>query len=252
MKLSIEHLSFSYGDHAVLQDVSFSLNKGDFLSVLGPNGTGKSTLFRCILGMLPISQGQIRLNGEDICSFSQRELAKRIAYVPQLHRPVYGYTVLDTVLMGTARQLGPFEQPGEKQKKCAMDALERLNAAHMADKSFSLLSGGEQQLVLLARAIAQQAEILLMDEPTSALDFGNQQRILKQIQMLTLEGYAVMMSTHHPQHAMQFSNRLLALSQGRAAAFDDTHKALTPKLLHTLYGVDASIIEMEGRRWIAS
>ena len=140
MSLSVQNLSFSYGERPVLEEISFSLEKGEFLSVLGPNGVGKSTLFRCILGLLPGYQGSILSDGEDMRSLSGREKSRRIAYIPQINRPAFGYSVLDTVLMGTTRQLSLFAQPQRAQIRQAMDALERVGAAHLTQRDFSHLS----------------------------------------------------------------------------------------------------------------
>ena len=126
MSLSVEHLSFSYGAAPVLRDVTFTAQPGELLSVLGPNGVGKTTLFRCILGTLTPSSGHISMNGEDMAALPPRERAQRVAYIPQIHPPTFGYSVLDTVLMGTARQLGAFQQPGREQLRRAEEALRRL------------------------------------------------------------------------------------------------------------------------------
>jgi len=243
VSLEVSGLSFSYGSHPVLRDVSFDLSRGEFLSVLGPNGVGKSTLFRCILGLLGDYTGSITLGGEDLRAISRREMARRIAYIPQIHAPSFGYSVLSTVLMGTARQVSVFSQPGEKQIAQAMGALSRVGAEHLAQRDFSRLSGGEQQLVLVARALAQQAEILVMDEPTSALDYGNQLRVLQLVRELAEEGYAVLLSTHNPQHALTFATRILALADGRVAALGKAQDVLTKELVASLYGVDAEFAD---------
>lgn len=248
MNLQVEKLSFAYDKHQVLEDVSFSLEQGEFLSVLGPNGVGKSTLFRCILGLLSTYQGHIYADKEDLRKMPRKEMARRIAYIPQIHRPTFGYTVLDTVLMGTTRQVSVFSQPGKAQIAQAMDALERVGAAHLSERDFTYLSGGEQQLVLVARAIAQQAEILVMDEPTSALDYGNQLRILELVRALSQEGYGVLLSTHNPQHALTFATCILALSGGKIAALGKPEEVLTQGLVSQLYGVNVTFAETEGGR----
>lgn len=248
MNLSVEHLSFAYGAHQVLTDVSFILSKGEFLSVLGPNGVGKSTLFRCILGLLTGYQGRILSGDDDLKNMPRREMSRRVAYIPQIHKPTFGYTVLDTVLMGTTRQVGMFSQPGREQVSQAMEALSRVGASHLSERDFTYLSGGEQQLVLVARAIAQQAEILVMDEPTSALDYGNQLRILQLVRQLAQEGYAVLLSTHNPQHALTFASRILALSHGQVAALGAPDEVLTSELIRTLYGVDTTFADIAGER----
>lgn len=248
MKLSVERLCFAYGEREVLREISFSLEQGEFLSVLGPNGVGKSTLFRCVLGLLSGYGGRILLDGRDIRTLTPREAAQYVAYIPQIHRPAFGYTVLDTVLMGTTRQLALFGKPGRTQAEQAMAALERVGAAHLAARDFTRLSGGEQQLVLVARAIAQQARILVMDEPTSALDYGNQLRVLKLVRELAEEGYGVLLSTHNPQHALTFASRILALADGQVAALGQPEAVLTQALVSRLYGVNAAFADTPGGR----
>ena len=242
MRLTVENLCFSYGAAEVLHDVSFSLEAGEFMSVLGPNGVGKSTLFRCILGSLPDYKGTIAVDGRDIRVLSRRERAKALAYIPQIHRPTFGYSVLDTVLMGLSRQVRAFSQPKKAHVALAEDALLRVGAEHLKERDFSKLSGGEQQLVLIARAIAQQSRILVMDEPTSSLDYGNQFRILDLIRRLADEGYGVLLSTHDPQHAMRYADTLLALHEGRVAAHGKPDELLDAALILRLYGVDAEFV----------
>ena len=243
MSLSVQHLCFSYGKQTILRDVSFAVQPGELLAVLGANGAGKSTLFRCVLGALPNYSGVISINDTDLRRMSARELAKHIAYIPQSHRPTSGYTVLDTALMGLSRQIGTFSQPKGEHTALALSALSRLGIADLADRDFSHLSGGEQQLVLIARAITQQAKIFLMDEPTSSLDYGNQFRVLQQIKELTKQGYTVLISTHNPQHALYFADRVLALNSGTVAAFGTVREVLTPELLQELYRVEVEFAD---------
>ena len=250
MILRVNDLSFSYGSRRVLHDINFDVREGEFLSVLGPNGVGKSTLFRCILGNLKGYGGTVTVDGDDLRSLSHREKARRIAYIPQVHRPTFGYSVLDMVLMGTSRQLSSFAQPGEEQIRIATDALTQIGVAHLADRDFSHLSGGEQQLVLVARAIAQQANILVMDEPTSALDYGNQIRVLQKVKKLSQEGYTVLLSTHNPQHAMSFADRILALAGGTVAAIGTPAETLTPELMEKLYSIEVDFVETPVGRMI--
>ena len=229
MTLTVSHLTFAYPKAPpVLEDVSFTVPAGDFLSVLGANGAGKSTLFRCLLGGLEGYTGAISLDGRDVRTFSRRELAARIAYIPQIHRPTFGYSVLDTALMGLTRHLSPFQSPSK---------------AHLAQRNFAALSGGEQQLVLIARALCQQSDLLIMDEPTASLDYGNQLRVLEQVRSLSKQGYTVLLSTHDPQHALRFSRRVLALQGGRVAAEGDTRSVLTPDLIRQLYGVESVLLD---------
>ena len=245
MTLTVKDLTYCYAKTAapVLQGISFSAESGDFLSVLGANGAGKSTLFRCLLGGLTDYTGAIELDGRDVRTLSRRETAEHIAYIPQIHRPTFGYSVLDTTLMGLTRQLSPFRSPTPEMEKHAMDALEQMGVAQLAERNFATLSGGEQQLVLIARALCQQSDILVMDEPTSSLDYGNQLRVLERVRLLARQGYTVLLSTHDPQHALRFSQKVLALSGGQVAAEGDTVEVLTPELLRRLYGVEAVVLD---------
>jgi len=241
LSITVTNLSFSYGSHEVLKDISFSAQYGQFLSVLGPNGVGKSTLFRCILGLLTPAQGEIVINGEPLSSLPAHELARRIAYIPQSHNPVFNYPVLDMVLMGTTAQIGRFSSPGAAQQALALDAMDRLSITHLKDRPYGELSGGERQLTLIARAMAQQAKILVMDEPSSSLDFGNRIRLMQTIRGLTADGYCVIQSTHDPDQAFLWSDRILALHEGRVLAHGTPKDVLTGALISTLYGVDVEV-----------
>ena len=247
MKLNVNELSFSYEiGKEILHYVNFSVESGQLLAVLGPNGAGKSTLFRCLMGAQAGFSGEVTLDGVSISDLSGKERAKRIAYIPQIHRPTFGYTVLETVLMGTTRQLGAFSLPKQAQIDTAMAALEKVGIAPLAERSVARLSGGEFQLTLIARALSQQAELLLMDEPTASLDYGNQFRILSQVKELCKQGYAVIISTHDPQHALTFADCVLALHDGTVAAHGTAKDVLTPELMRKLYGIDVAFTDTQG------
>ena len=240
--LDVQDLSFSYGPRLVLRGVCLQAQPGELLFVLGANGAGKTTLFRCILGLLPGYGGQIRVDGQSIAGLSARALAQKVAYIPQSHHPAFPYSVMDMVLMGTNHRLAPFASPGRAERQLAMEALETLGIADYASRSFQRLSGGEQQLVLIARALAQQARILLMDEPTSALDFGNQVRVLERAAALANQGYTILISCHNPQHAMLYAQRVVALHDGRIVADGPPADALDEGLMQRLYGVPARFV----------
>ena len=243
--IRVSDLSFAYGSRQVLRDVTFSVNKGDFLAVLGPNGVGKSTLFRCILGILKGYSGLITVNGRDIREMSRREMAACMSYIPQNHGTAFAYSVLDTVLMGTTHEVGTFSSPKASQVRLAKDALEQVGIADLEERKFTQLSGGEQQMVMIARALSQQADLLMMDEPTSSLDYGNREKILTLLKNLTCSGYTVVLSTHDPQHALSYSSSVLAMHEGTVEAFGNTADVLTADLLRKLYGIPAVIVDSD-------
>ena len=242
--MTVQNLSFSYGEREVLRDISFSAEYGEFVSVLGPNGVGKSTLFRCMLGLLTPSAGAAIVDGLKVAELSARQLAEKIAYIPQSHSPVFNFSVYDMVLMGTTAQTGSFASPGKRQRSLANKALDRLGIFHLADRGYGNISGGERQLVLIARAIAQEAKVLVMDEPSSALDFGNRIRVMKTVQRLARDGYTIIQSTHDPDQAYMYSDKVLALHEGRVAAFGTPQETIGNDLISTLYGVDVEVCSM--------
>ena len=244
MSIEIKNLSFSYGDRPVLHDISFFVDKGEFLSILGPNGVGKSTLFRCILGLLSGYTGDVLVNGINARTFSSREAAKHIAYIPQSSHPVFNYSVFDIVLMGRTSGLSTFRSPGKKDVEKCQWALEKIGISHLADRCFHRLSGGEQQLVLIARALVQDAPCLMLDEPTANLDFGNQLLVLEQARSLAREGYTVIQTTHHPEQSFMFSDRILAIQKGRVLKTGTPAEVLTEDTIRALYGVDVEVVSL--------
>lgn len=241
MSIQVENLSFSYGKHEVLKNVSFEIPDGELVGILGPNGVGKSTLFRCILGLNRHYKGTVYVNGKDIRHLSIRERAREIAYIPQSHAPVYDYEVLDVVLMATGNDLKILSNPGCSQKKRAYEALERIGIEGFAHRLYTHISGGEQQLVLIARAIAQNANTIVMDEPTSALDYGNTVRVLSCVRQLAGEGMSIVQSTHNPDQAFLYSDKALVMKEGRIEAFGRPHDVITSNLISDLYGIEVEV-----------
>ena len=244
MSIEVQKLSFSYGDRQVLQDISFRVEQGEFLSILGPNGVGKSTLFRCVLGLLSSYTGTVLVGGADARTLSVREMAKRIAYIPQSSRPVFNFSVEDIVLMGASGSLTPFQSPGKQALERCRWAMEKVGISRLSERCFHRLSGGEQQLVLIARALVQNAPILMLDEPTANLDFGNQLLVLEQARALAREGYTVIQTTHHPEQSYMFSDRILAIQHGRVLTQGAPAEVLTEQTMAALYGVNVNVVSL--------
>ena len=204
MSLTVENMSFGYGKHPVLHELTFTAEAGELLAILGPNGVGKTTLFKCVMGQERKYSGRIAADGADLAAV-----------------------------------------PGEKERAAARDAMARVNIEHLAERPFDHLSGGEQQLVFIARALAQQAKILLMDEPTASLDYGNRLHVLGVVRDLSRAGYTILLSTHDPQHALWYADRALALKAGRMLALGTPRKIVTADLLQQLYGRRIDLVETQ-------
>lgn len=246
MSIEVANLSFAYGNREVLRDLNFSIPDGCLVNVLGPNGVGKSTLFRCILGLNPHYRGSILVNGKDLRTLSVRQRAREISYIPQSHASVYDYEVIDVVLMATGSELKLLGTPGPEQLQRAHAALERIGIGHLAHRTYTQISGGEQQLVLIARALAQNARTIIMDEPTSALDYGNTVRVLSCVRQLAREGLSIVQSTHNPDHAFLYSDQTMVLSEGRLRAFGNPKDVITSQLISELYQVDVEVNSLYG------
>ena len=253
MSIEVRNLRFHYGARPVIGDVSFSAEKGELLAVLGPNGVGKSTLFRCLLGFLKPEAGEILVDGKEMAAYARRALAKKIAYIPQSHTPAFDHTVLDSVLMGMTAQMGVFEQPGAAQKEKAMRMLCTLGIEDLADRGCMKISGGERQLMLLARALVQNASMLIMDEPTANLDYGNSCRVMERVKRLGERGYTIIFSTHDPNQAFSYATKVLALKDGGVMAAGAPETVLTEDVLSKLYGIPVARCEVAtafGRKMI--
>ncbi len=240
--LDARALGIGHGRGRVLSEVSFALERGELLCLLGPNGSGKTTLLRSLLGLLPPQAGDIRLLGRPLSDWSRNGLARHIGYVPQAHAGLFAFTVLDIVLMGRAAQVGRFATPSPRDHAIAMRSLETLGIAALAGRVYTHISGGERQLALVARALAQEPAILLLDEPTASLDFGNQIRVLEHLAHLRERGIAILMSTHQPEHALRCANRTALVGEGRLLALGPTADVATTANLARLYGVSESAI----------
>jgi iron complex transport system ATP-binding protein len=235
-------LRTGHGRRMVSEAVDLCISAGEVLCLLGPNGCGKTTLFRTVLGLLPPLAGRVLVQGQSVQHWPRAEFARRVGYVPQAQAGVFAFDALDMVLMGRAARLSLLARPSGADRAMALACMERLQIAHLAERRYTELSGGERQLVLIARALAQEPALLVMDEPTASLDFGNQIRVLEQIEALSAQGMAVLLSTHQPEHALRVASRIALLGHGRLQAVGEPHSVATPSALAALYGVSEAAI----------
>ncbi len=243
MSIEVNAGTFSYRKGApLLQDISFSVAAGQTLAILGPNGVGKTTLMKCLLGFLPWERGTTVIDGADIRSMRGRRLWQRVAYVPQARQPAFSYRVEDMVLLGRSPYLGDFSMPGKRDREIAAQAMELAGVSHLAGQSCARLSGGELQLVLIARALAAEPAYLILDEPESGLDFRNQLVVLDLIERLCREReMTVVLNTHYPDHALRISDQSLLLFGGGVYQFGRTEQILTEDHMRALFGVDIAV-----------
>jgi iron complex transport system ATP-binding protein len=241
--LEARTLAFGFPRRPVGRDVSFSLAEGEVMCVLGPNGGGKTTLFRTLLGLLPVQAGEVLLNTRSLAVLSRAEIARLAGYVPQGHAGAFAYTVREMVLMGRSAHLGAFSAPGKRDREVAERVLARLEIAHLAERPVTEISGGERQLAFVARALAQEPRLLVMDEPTASLDFGNQVRVLETVASLAATGISILFSTHDPDQALRAAHRALLLAEGRMLALGAPREVIRPDTLKRLYNVDVTVDE---------
>jgi iron complex transport system ATP-binding protein len=244
--LEVRELAFGFPGRTVGRDVSFALGEGEVMCVLGPNGGGKTTLFRTLLGLLPAHSGTILFEGDPLETLSRGEVARRIGYVPQGHSAYFAFTVREFVLMGRTAHVGAFASPSRNDLAVVSRVLASLEIEHLADRPVTQISGGERQLALVARALAQEPRLLVMDEPTASLDFGNQVRILQRIRSLSGKGIAILFSTHAPDHAFLAAMRVLLLAEGRALGIGAPQEVIRADTLERLYGVSVQVLPLPG------
>jgi len=247
---SVQNGSFSYKKRGrpgkeVLRDVTFSAGSGELVAILGPNGAGKTTLLRCMMGFLPWQGGGSFLDGDNIRRLPVRHLWRRMAYVPQARGLASGSTVFEMVLLGRSSRFSLLSQPGRADKEAASKALADLGISHLADRLCSQLSGGELQMVLIARALAAEPELLILDEPESNLDFKNQLIILDTLSRLTAGGLCCIFNTHYPAHALQRAHKAFLLGRDGNWTFGETQAVITEQNLADAFGVATIIGEIE-------
>lgn len=241
-------VSFGYNDIPLFQDINFSIEPGELFCLLGPNGCGKTTLLNCILGHLKLLEGEILLNGSNISCIRPEQIARQIAYVPQTHEKTFPYTVLDVVLMGRAAYIGMFGRPEKEDLAIAEGALATVGITHLRDRRYTQLSGGEVQLVMVARALTQRTPVIVMDEPTAHLDFRHELVIMeKVVELVQKQGLAILMATHFPNHCFYFENsgiktRVAMMSNMNFLAAGSPSTVLSEKNLEQLYNVNTRVV----------
>ncbi len=247
--LNVENLNFSYSDRRILNKISFSVKRGEICGLLGPNGCGKTTLLKCINRLLNIESGIIKINGRDISKLSRSEIAGLIAVVPQELHVAFSFSVIQMVLMGGTVRYGFSGIPGRKDYTLAYEILEELNIDHLASRRYNELSGGEKQIVLIARALFQRSEIMLLDEPTSHLDFKRQHLIMEMIKKITKErGLTTLITLHDPNTAGRYCNRLTMLNRGCVCHHGSRDNIFHAESLESTYDMKINIEQTESGR----
>lgn len=239
--LSFQNIVFSYGDQEALHGVSAPVEAGRITALFGPNGSGKTTLLRCLAGLTRPKSGSIRIQGQDIRRLSPKQVGRLVSYVPQEHGVSFGFTVEEVVLMGRTPYLGGIQGPTAADCQAAGEAIDAVGIEEIRGKPYTDLSGGQRQLVLIARALAQRSPVIIMDEPTSALDFKNQILVWKQLCALRQGGKTVLVCTHDPNHVLWFCDDVLVLHQGNILTAGNVKELMTPELMEKLYGSACTI-----------
>jgi iron complex transport system ATP-binding protein len=241
MKLVAEALDFGYPGRSVGRDLTLRFAAGEVLALLGPNGSGKTTLLRTLLGLLPKQGGRLRLDDAELETLPRAAAARRLSYVPQAQATFFPYSLREVVLMGRTAHLGLFAVPSRRDRELADAAIARMGLSALAAMPYPRVSGGERQLALIARALAQAATLMVMDEPTASLDFGNRLRVLAQVRVLADAGYGVLLSTHDPDQAFLCADRVALLRDGRLIACGAPREVISEANLRALYGVEVAV-----------
>jgi iron complex transport system ATP-binding protein len=244
--IKVEEVYFSYSRKPVLTGISLVVQRGEIVTLLGPNGCGKTTLIKVMVGLLRPLEGRTFYDGRDISRLGSKHLAREIAYVPQIHRRAFPYSVIDIALMGRIPHKTFFFRYSKEDLEIAYDALQRLSILHLADRPYTEISGGERQLTIIARALSQGARVFVMDEPATGLDYGNQLRLLEQITKLSHEGYTFIKSTHSPEHALWIADRAIMIKDGKVMADGPCEDVVNDANLFQLYNARVNVIRVDG------
>ncbi|MDO4267141.1 MAG: ABC transporter ATP-binding protein [Eubacteriales bacterium] len=246
MILEVKNGSFGYPkQELILNNINLTLNEGKILAILGPNGIGKTTLLKCMVGLLPWRSGKSLLCGTDIAAMTPRQIWSVISYIPQSHTFAFSFTGLEMVMLGRSSHLGAFEQPGAKETKMAQDIMERIGISHLADKDCNRMSGGELQMVLIARALINEPKLIILDEPETGLDFHNQILVLDMIERLAhQEGICAVMNTHYPTNALSISDEAFMMNRSGDFIFGRTEEVLTEEHISRSFDVNVVVSQL--------
>lgn len=251
LKVKGVHFRHKESRSDILKEIDFDAYAGKMTTVLGPNGSGKTTLFKCIAGLWKPQKGAILFDGKDISGLSHKERAKIFAVVPQEHDPPFPYSVLDAVLMGRVSHVSMFSSPSKHDYLKAQEAIDTVGINHLKERPYTKISGGEKQLVLIARALAQESPVLLLDEPTSHLDFRHQVAVLKKVKEITRKkGLITLMTLHDPNLAMIFSDKVVMINDGHVVSNGLPQEVITKENLKSVYGIDVSVVNWNGTKII--
>jgi iron complex transport system ATP-binding protein len=248
MKIVLKEASFAYDSIQgnIFDGINLSVNDSDSLCILGPNGCGKTTLLKCIGNLLTLNHGSILIDERNIRGIPQNEIARKMGYVPQMHMPTFTFSVMEMVLMGRSPYIGNFSAPNDEDIDYAEESLRKVGMLHLRDKPYTMISGGERQLVMFARVLCQKPSMLLLDEPTSHLDFGNSIKFLDILEQISDQGMPIIMTSHFPDHAFLISQKVAIMNNGNIIAFGKTEDVITKESLQDIYGIEVQVVYLDG------
>lgn len=246
MKLNVERLTYKHQKkgNPIFTDVQFTLGANDFVFILGPNGAGKTTLLNCLSHLYKKYDGEIEMNDKNIKFYNEKQLANLVSFVPQEYNPTFSCTVREFLVMGRVANLSTFSNPKPHDYEIVDDIIKQKHLESIAHKMLHEISGGERRSALLARALVQDAEMIMLDEPTNQLDFGNQIRLLDSLKEIANSGKTIMLTSHNPEHVLNYGNKFMIMMDGKLTFYDDV-KQLTPELISKLYHIESEILHSD-------